>query len=350
MRTILVTGGTGFIGIHTCLCLIKKGYRVIIIDNLINSHYESINGLKKILEKEENNFVQFEFIKGDVRDKKFLTKIFQRFNKEGKSISSVIHFAGLKSVPYSIINPLDFWDNNFNGTLNLLKVMAKYECKNFVFSSSASVYGAKYNESLKESFLNSPINPYGETKNSIEKMLNNLYLSDNNWRIICLRYFNPIGAHSSGLIGENSVSKIDNLFPSICEVAAGVKKELKIYGNKFSTKDGTCVRDFVHVMDIAEGHIEAIKFLINSDGICTSINLGTGKKTTVLELIKIFEKINKIKINYSFGLKRRGDPEILLADVKKAKILINWTSKRSLEDMCLDGWRWYCSSINNSKK
>ncbi len=347
MRTILVTGGTGFIGIHTCLTLIKNGYKVIILDNLTNSRLKSINGLKKILEKEDNSFEKLEFFKGDVRDEKILNEIFQRFNKEGKSIKSVIHFAGLKSVPNSIINPLDFWDNNLNGTLTLLKVMAKYECKKFVFSSSASVYGSKYNKSLKENFLNFPINTYGETKNCIEKMLKNLYLSDSKWGIICLRYFNPIGAHKSGLIGENSVSKIDNLFPLICQVAAGLKKEIKIYGKDFPTKDGTCVRDFIHVMDVAEGHIKALKFLFSSDGICIPINLGTGKKTTVLELIKIFEEVNKIKINYSFSLKRKGDPAILLADIKKAENLINWTPIRSIDDMCFDGWRWYHSNMTN---
>lgn len=349
MKKILITGGAGFIGIHTSLELTKKGYKVLILDNLSNSNYDSIRRLKKILANEKKTLEEFEFIKGDVRDEKLLNSIFEKHKNKKNHIFGVIHFAGLKSVSESINNPLDFWDNNFLGTLNLLKTMVRNDCKKFVFSSSATVYGSKYNSFLKESFLNFPINPYGDTKNSIEKMLHNLHLSDKKWSIVNLRYFNPIGAHESGLIGENSLAKINNLFPEICEVAAGIKNELKIYGSDWPSKDGTPIRDFVHVMDIAAGHINAMKYLLSSNGTYISLNLGTGKKTTVLELVKIFEKVNGLSINYSFSSKRKGDPYMLIADVNLAKKLINWNPKKTLEEMCIDGWRSYLLNMKNQE-
>ena len=342
MKTILVTGGAGFIGSHTCLVLLQNGFKIIILDNFSNSNYDSIERIKKITFKDGiDSSNHLEFINGDIRDENLLNYIFERNDLKTNAINGVIHFAGLKSISDSISNPINFWEQNFVGTLILLKSMAKNNCKKIVFSSSATVYGSNYKSSLKESFLNFPINPYGETKNSIEKMLQNLYLSDKEWRIINLRYFNPIGAHSSGLLGENLNSNTDNLFPLICKVAAGRKKELKIFGNDWPTRDGTCIRDYVHVMDIADGHINALNFLLSSKNIFTSINLGTGKNTTVLELVKVFERVNNIKINYSFNEKRKGDPPILFANISLAKRLLKWKPKKSIEDMCKDGWKWY---------
>ena len=350
MKNILITGGNGFIGSHTCLCLIQNGYKVIIFDNLSNSNYESINRIKKILSNLNVDINdKIDFINGDVRDEKLLDKIFKKYHSKNQSIVSVIHFAGLKSISESIISPLDYWEKNFGGTLSLVKSMANNNCKKLVFSSSATVYGSKYKTSLKENFYNFPINPYGETKNTIEKMLQHIQYADNKWNIINLRYFNPIGAHSSGLLGESSILKTDNLFPAICKVASGELKELKIYGNDWLTRDGTCIRDYIHVMDIAEGHVKAIDFLFSREEGINSVNLGTGRNTTVLELIKVFEKVNKVKINYVFSEKRKGDPPILIANVFLSKKLLKWKYKRNLEEMCIDGWKWYLSNIVRKK-
>ena len=259
MKNILITGGSGFIGSHTCLNLIQNGYKVVILDNLTNSSYKSMKRIKKILcNLNIDSSNKIDFIKGDIRDEKLLDKIFKKYNLDNESIDSVIHFAGLKSISESIMSPLDYWDQNFVGTLSLVKSMAKNNCKKLVFSSSATVYGSKYKTSLKENFHKFPINPYGETKNTIEKMLHNVQYADEKWNIINLRYFNPIGAHSSGLLGELSILKTDNLFPSLCRAASGELKELKIYGNDWPTRDGTPIRDYIHVMDLAEGHLKAI--------------------------------------------------------------------------------------------
>jgi len=346
MKNILITGGSGFIGSHTCLCLIKKGYKVIILDNLTNSNYESINRIKKILSNINiDSTGKIDFVNGDIRDEILLDKIFIKYNSKNEPIDSVIHFAGLKSISESIISPLDYWEQNFGGTLSLVKSMARNNCKKLVFSSSATVYGSKYKTCLKENFYNFPINPYGESKNTVEKMLHNIQYADQNWNIINLRYFNPIGAHPSGLLGESSILKTDNLFPSICRVASGQLKELKIYGNDWQTRDGTCIRDYIHVMDVAEGHVKAIDFLLSRKGGITSVNLGSGKNITVLELIKVFQKVNKVNINYVFSDKRIGDPPILIANVSLAKKLFKWKAKRNLEAMCIDGWKWYLSNI-----
>ena len=347
MKHILVTGGTGFIGSHTCLSLLKNGYKVVIFDNLTNSSYDSVLRIKNIANSLKLNVTKnIDFINGDIRDEKLLNQIFKKYKSKNQSISSVIHFAGLKSISESLIDPLNYWDQNFGGTLSLLKSMSKNNCKKLVFSSSATVYGSKYKASLKENFFNFPINPYGETKNSVEKMLQNIQSSDKEWSILNLRYFNPIGAHPSGLLGESSILRADNIFPSICRVASGELKKLEIYGDNWPTKDGTCIRDYVHVMDVAEGHVKAIDFLFTKKESFRSVNLGTGKKTTVLELIKVFEKVNKIKVNFVFSEKRKGDPPILIANVSLAKKLFNWKSKKSLDEMCIDGWKWYLTKIS----
>ena len=348
MKTILITGGAGFIGSHTSLVLLQQFYKIIILDDLSNSSYESIAQIKKILVKQNKVWSNnLDFIEGDIRDESLLIKIFEKYKATNNLIQGVIHFAGAKSVNESVINPIKFWDINFNGTLTLVKIMSRFSCKKLVFSSSATVYGSKYTSSLKEQLLNSPINPYGNTKNSIEIMLKDLSKSDPSWDIISLRYFNPIGAHPSGLLGEKFNYKNNNLFPNLCNVAIGNNNLLEIYGKNWPTRDGTCLRDFIHVMDVAEGHINAIDFLFNSKIFFTCINLGTGRNTSILELINVFEKTNNVTIKYKFNNRRSGDAAVLFADVKLAKNLLNWESKRNLEDMCRDGWKWYLSNISN---
>lgn len=347
LETILITGGTGFIGSHTCLDLIHNGFRVILLDNLENSSIESVKKIKQIIYLKDKNLLNnIEFILGDIRDERLLNKIFNKGNSNSNHIYGVIHFAGLKSVSESTSNPIKYWDYNLVGTITLLKVMNKFNCKNIVFSSSATIYGLSNYGSLKENFKNVPINTYGETKYSIEKMLFNIFKSDEeNWQIINLRYFNPIGAHSSGLLGENPRGKTENLFPILCEVASRKRNELIIYGNNWPTSDGTCERDFIHIMDIAEAHTKAIEHLFSSKGFYCSLNIGTGKSTSVLQLIRIFENVNDVKIQFSFAKKRVGDVPILCADVGLAKKVINWTATRNIEEMCIDGWGWYKSNL-----
>ena len=343
MQTILVTGGAGYIGSHTSVELLRRGYRLILLDNLVNSSIDSIEKINYIhsLQKEyKNNSLEFKF--GDLKDLNFLNEIFLLELKKGNTISGVIHLAGLKSVSESTTNPIKYWDQNLIGSIMLLKVMDKFNCRNLVFSSSATIYGAKQNNPLNEELNCLPVNPYGETKNCIERMLKNVYESDKKkWNIVNLRYFNPIGAHPSSLIGQLSNKTDENLFPILCEVAAKKREKLIIYGKNWPTIDGTCVRDYVHIMDIAEGHIKSLEYLFSSNGIFHSINLGTGKPTSVLELMKIFEKVNKVKINFSFSERRSGDVPTLFADVRSAKKIINWSSRLGIEQMCIDGWNWF---------
>ena len=347
MKTILITGGAGFIGSHASLVLLQKLYKIIILDNLSNSSYETISQIKKILVQQNQALSNnLDFIEGDIRDESLLIKVFEKYKAANNSIQGVIHFAGAKSVNESVNNPIKFWDVNFSGTLTLVKIMSKFNCKKLVFSSSATVYGSKYKSSLTEELLNSPINPYGNTKNSIEIMLKDISKSDPSWDIISLRYFNPIGAHPSGLIGEKFDSKNNNLFPNLCKVAIENDNSLEIYGHDWPTRDGTCIRDFIHVMDVAEGHINAINFLFNSKSFFNCINLGTGRNTSILDLITVFEKTNQVSIKYKFNNRRIGDAAVLVADVKLAKKFLNWESKRNLEDMCRDGWKWYLSNIS----
>jgi len=343
MKTILVTGGAGYIGSHTSVELLRRGYRLILLDNLANSSIDSIEKIKYFhsLQKEyKNNYLEFKY--GDLKDLNFLNDIFQLEFKKGNTISGVIHLAGLKSVSESTTNPIKYWDQNLISSIVLLKVMDKFNCRNLVFSSSATIYGAKQNNPLHEELNCLPVNPYGETKNCIERMLKNVYESDKKkWNIINLRYFNPIGAHPSSLMGQLSNKSDDNLFPILCEVAAKKRDKLIIYGKNWPTIDGTCVRDYIHIMDIAEGHIKSLEYLFSSNGIFHSINLGTGKPTSVLELIKIFEGVNKVKINFSFAERRLGDVPTLFADVRSAKKIINWSSRLGIEQMCIDGWNWF---------
>ena len=342
MQRILVTGGAGFIGSHTSLLLIEKGYEILVVDSLFNSSLKAIERINKIIDKkfpEMKN--KFTFFKGDLRNESFVNEIFFKQHKIGKPITGVIHFAGLKAVNESINQPLKYWDFNLISSINLLKVMDLFECRTIVFSSSASVYGSPKKNLLKEDQKLNPINPYGLTKLTIENILSNLYEgSSNKWKIINLRYFNPIGAHSSGLIGEVPKGIPNNIFPLIMQVALGNIEFLKIYGNDWPTNDGTPVRDYIHVMDLANGHFHALEHLLNHSSKILNLNLGTGIGTSVLELVRTFERVNKINIPFQYTDRRDGDAAIVVADNSLVKNILNWRPVRNLEDMCRDGWDW----------
>ncbi len=348
MRRILVTGGAGFIGSHTCLLLLEKGYELFVIDSYVNSSKHSLGQVrdisKNINPSYEKNIHVFE---GDLRDHEFLEKVFINAQDSDLPIQGVIHFAGLKSVVESVKFPLKYWDANVNSSINLLKVMEAHNCRVIVFSSSATIYGLSNNYFLREEDEIKPINPYGNTKAAVEQILNDTYNSSKNWRIANLRYFNPIGAHPSGLIGENPLKKIpNNIFPYITQVASNNISQLNVFGNDWPTPDGTGVRDYIHVMDLAEGHLMALEYLEKEDPKVLNLNLGTGRGTSVLELVETFERVNNLKIPYSYTNRREGDAARLVADNSLASSLLGWTPKKTLEDMCLDGWKWQSLNIN----
>ncbi len=349
-ENILVTGGAGFIGIHVSLLLIEKGFKVTIIDSLFNSSIKPIERLKNyILENKSLSSKQLTFQKGDVRDINFLMNVFAKAKDSDNPISSVIHLAGLKSVSDSIKFPNLYWDINFCGTLQLLNVMQIFNCKKFVFSSSATVYSFNEASPLLESSMIEPCNPYGKTKVAVENFLQDLKNKpDDSWKFISLRYFNPIGAHPSGTFGESPSNEPNNLFPRICNVGSGNEKRLLIYGKNWPTFDGTCLRDYIHIMDLAEGHISALDYISkeNEESFFVSINLGRGMGISILELVRTFEKVNNIKINYEFIDRRAGDKGIVFADCSKAKEILDWEPKRNLSQMCQDGWRWQIKNPN----
>ena len=326
--SILVTGGTGYIGSHTVVELLNQNKEVIIIDNLCNSSKDVLEKIEKITGK------KCKFYEADIRDEKALEKIFNE-NK----IESVIHFAGLKGVGESVEIPLEYYDNNVYGTIKLLEAMKKFGCKKIVFSSSATVYGdpgtPKYVEEMGRGKASSP---YGATKAVIEEMLENLYASDKEWTISILRYFNPIGAHESGLIGENPNGIPNNLMPYIQKVAAGELKELSVFGNDYDTKDGTGVRDYIHVVDLAIGHVKALEKL-TKPGVYIH-NLGTGCGYSVLDIVNTFERVNNVKVNYKIAPRRPGDLAMYYADPTKAKKELGWEAKRGIEGMCRDSWNF----------
>lgn len=325
---ILVTGGTGYIGSHTCIELLNAGYEVLIIDNLSNSKHEVVDKIKKISNK---NVV---FYEADIRDNKKLYEIF-----EGNTIEAVIHFAGLKAVGESVKKPIEYYENNVTGTLTLLKAMQIHNIKKMVFSSSATVYGMTEKMPVTEEADLSAVNPYGRTKLMIEEILRDVYTSDNAWSISLLRYFNPIGAHESGLIGEEPKGVPNNLMPYIAQVAAGIRKELNVFGNDYPTKDGTGVRDYIHVMDLAKGHIKALEKIFSGTGV-QAYNLGTGKGYSVLDVINTFEKVTQQQVLYKIVGRREGDVPILYADPSKANKELHWKAEKDLETMCRDTWNF----------
>lgn len=325
MKTILVTGGAGYIGSHTCIELLNAGYQVVVLDNFCNSKPEAIKRVQIIT----NQSVML--VNGDVRDKACLKQIFTQHN-----IYAVIHFAGLKAVGESVANPLKYYDNNVMGSLALFEVMAAFNVKNLVFSSSATVYGFSDTKPIAETAPLSPFNPYGQTKRMVEQILEDLNATDSSWNIALLRYFNPVGAHESGMIGEDPNGVPNNLMPYVTQVAAGKLKQLSIFGDDYPTIDGTGVRDYIHVVDLALGHIAALEHL---SGLMT-INLGAGQGYSVLQLVNTFEQTTGVKIPYIIVPRRAGDIAIYFADAGLAKQKLAWETKRNLADICRDAWRW----------
>jgi len=337
LETILVTGGCGYIGSHTCVSLLENNYNILIIDSLVNSSKDTLDNIRKTMTLEGVKISDnIRFLEGDLRDKLWLDNVFSDYIQSKKPIKSVIHFAGLKSIYESIISPIDYWDANISTTISLILTMKKYKCFSLIFSSSASVYAVNGKKLLKETDIAKPDTPYGKTKLCIEEILKDLYFSDTNWRIASLRYFNPIGSHNLGLLPEDSKGKSANLFPAILRTIKGNKKRLPIFGNDWPTEDGTCIRDFIHVMDLAEAHVAALRFLKDNNPQNISINIGTGKGTSVLEIVKTFQKVNGIDFLYDFVERRIGDQPFLVADNKLALDLLDWFPRRNIEDMCND--------------
>tara|TARA_Y100000589_G_C27199325_1_gene648725 strand:- start:1100 stop:2152 length:1053 start_codon:yes stop_codon:yes gene_type:complete len=348
MKRIILTGGAGYIGSHTCLSLLKKGYEVFIVDSFINSSPKSIKRLLECLKNEGIDCSnKLQVFKCDLRDKKNLEKVFLEISKEKKPIWGVVHFAGLKSVTQSFSNPFKYWHANVVSSINLFELMAKYNCKTLVFSSSATIYGLNGSLVLNEQSIINPCNPYGTTKYVVEKLLNDIFLSSSQqWRIANLRYFNPIGAHESGMIGENPIGNPNNIFPTLTKVAIGEIEKLMIFGNDWPTHDGTGVRDYIHIMDLAEGHVRTLEYLQANECQLLNLNLGTGKGTSVLDLINKFEKVNNVDISFEFTKRRKGDHGIVIADNSLSKNLLNWSPSRNLDDMCRDGWKWQINNPN----
>lgn len=324
---VLISGGTGFIGSHTCVELINAGYDIVVADNLCNSKKEVLDRLKTITGK------TIKFYEIDLRDKKALDNIFKTEN-----IDSVIHFAGLKAVGESVAKPLEYYDNNLISTLVLCEVMRENNCKKLVFSSSATVYGTQEEMPLREDMPLGAINPYGKTKLFIEEILRDLAVSEE-WSIALLRYFNPIGAHESGLIGEDPNGIPNNLMPYIAQVAVGRLKELSVFGDDYNTPDGTGVRDYIHVVDLARGHVKAVDYVLGATG-CEAFNLGTGKGTSVLELKNAFEKASGKEVPFKIVDRRPGDLATVYALPTKAKEVLGWSAEYDVERMCVDTWRW----------
>lgn len=328
MSKILVTGGAGFIGSHTCVELLGAGYEIVVLDNFSNSKPEALDRIKKISGKD------FSFYETDLLDYEGTEKVF----KENK-IDAVIHFAGLKAVGESVRKPLEYYTNNINGTLVLLKVMCENNCKKIVFSSSATVYGIDNKAPYTEDMPTSATNPYGYTKVMIEQILRDMCVADKEFSVVALRYFNPIGAHDSGLIGENPNGIPNNLVPYIAQVACGRLEQLSVYGDDYDTPDGTGVRDYIHVMDLATGHVSAIDYAMKNTGF-EAINLGTGKGSSVLEVVSAYEKACGKEIPKKIATRRAGDIATCYADASKAKNIFGWEAKLNIEKMCEDSWNF----------
>ncbi len=336
--TILITGGLGFIASHAAASLLQSGQELVLLDNLCNSQEIVHQKLEKLTGK------KIPFYKGDVRDKELLKKIFSEH-----AISAVMHFAGLKSVAESVKDPMLYFDNNVGGTITLLEVMQEHGVHQFIFSSSATVYGVPEYLPYDEAHPTTPINPYGQTKLQVEEILSDLAASDNRWAIACLRYFNPVGAHPSFLIGELPNDQPNNLMPFMMQVASKQRPFLTVFGNDYDTADGTGERDYIHVMDLAEGHEKALALIEKTPGIHI-INLGTGKANSVLELVKTFEEVTGESIPIKMGPRRDGDLPVYYASADKASDLLQWQATRSLADMCLSSWQFqlqHLSSINS---
>lgn len=335
---ILVTGGAGYIGSHTCIEMLNAGYEVVVVDNLDNSSSESLERVKNITGK------NLKFYENDVRDVEALRTIFRE-----NSIEAVIHFAGLKAVGESVREPMMYYTNNLDSTFALISVMTEFGVKKIVFSSSATVYGVAKEMPLREGMPLGAINPYGRTKLFIEEILRDLYVADKEWSIAILRYFNPIGAHKSGLIGEDPKGIPNNLMPYISQVAVGKLEKLHVFGNDYNTVDGTGVRDYIHVVDLADGHVKAVAWALKNLG-CEEINLGTGTGTSVLQLRDAFVRASGVDVPYVIDPRRPGDPDEVYADASKAQRLLGWKAERGIDEMCADSWRWQNNNPNGYDK
>ena len=328
MKQILVTGGAGYIGSHTVVQLIEAGFMPIVYDNFSNASMESIRRVEKITD------TMVTVVEGDIRDREALRRVFEEY-----SIDSVIHFAGLKAVGESVQQPLRYYDNNVNGTVVLCEVMADAGCRQIVFSSSATVYGDPETVPIREDFPLSATNPYGRSKLMIEEILRDLYVSDRSWQIILLRYFNPVGAHPSGLIGEDPSGIPNNLMPYITQTAVGQLSCLSVFGNDYDTPDGTGVRDYIHVVDLAEGHLKALEKLGSLDEVL-AVNLGTGQGYSVLEMVQAFEQASGREVPYCIAPRRPGDIASCYADPGYAHEVLGWEAQKGIREMCEDAWRW----------
>ena len=329
MMNVLVTGGAGYIGSHTCVELLESGYGVVVIDNLCNSNPKSLDRVRELTGKD------LKFYEGDVRDEALLRKIFAE-----NEIGCVIHFAGLKAVGESVAQPWRYYDNNLNSTLVLTKVMEDVGMKNLIFSSSATVYSGDNEMPLREtSKTGNCTNPYGWTKYMTEQILSGMALADKAWGVVLLRYFNPIGAHISGRIGEDPRGIPNNLMPYITQVAVGRRPQLSIFGDDYDTHDGTGVRDYIHVVDLAKGHVAAVKYVTDHPG-CEVFNLGTGCGYSVLDMVKTFQSVNEVPVPYQIVDRRPGDLATCYADPAKSAEVLGWKAEKTLADMCQDSWRW----------
>ena len=331
---VFVTGGAGYIGSHTCIALMEAGYDVVVMDNFDNSHPEAISRVESITQKKVRLY------QDDVRNEEALRKVFSE-----NRIDAVIHFAGLKSVIESVSQPVRYYDNNLISTIRLLEVMEEFGVRRFVFSSSATVYGMQKEMPVAEDRSLGAINPYGRTKLFIEEILRDVAHANPSWHIALLRYFNPIGAHESGLIGEDPQGIPNNLMPYISQVAVGKLPRLTVYGNDYNTPDGTGVRDYIHVVDLALGHVKAVEWTFAHAG-CEPFNLGTGRGVSVLELINAFERATGAHVPYVIGPRRAGDPDMLYSDPTRAKNELDWVATRTVEQMCADSWRWQSKNPN----
>lgn len=338
--SILVTGGAGYIGSHTTLTLLEKGYDVVVFDNLANSCEEAIKRVEKLAGK------SVKFYEADMLDKDAMNKIFD----ENPDISAVIHFAGLKAVGESVAKPIEYYNNNISGTLSLLEAMRAHNVKNIIFSSSATVYGTPEKLPITEDCPKGECtNPYGWTKSMIEQILTDVHTSDNEWNVILLRYFNPIGAHASGLIGEDPQGIPNNLVPYIAQVAVGRREHLNVYGDDYKTHDGTGVRDYIHVVDLALGHVKALEKVDTMSGGVKIYNLGTGRGYSVLDVLHAYEKACGKTLPYVVGPRRPGDVDENYSDPSRAKDELGWVAKNDIEEMCRDSWNWQSNNPNGYK-